>query len=68
VAIASALQQAEFLDNLFDTASLSSDDRSTVTSNLEIWRKKFLVRSDSKSLYVEQPIINAVLGIFLDKD
>ena len=68
VALASAIQQAEFLDNLFDTVSLSSADRSTVIANLEMWRKKFLVRSDSKALYVEQPVINAVLAIFIDKD
>ncbi len=68
VALASAIQQAEFLDNTFDAVGLNSADRSTITNNIEKWRLQYLQKSDAKSLYVEHPVVNAVLTVFIEKD
>lgn len=68
VSLASAIQQAEFLDNTFDLIGLNTADRGVITDNIEKWRLSYLQKGDSKALYVEHPITNAVLTIFIEKD
>lgn len=68
IALGVSLYQAEFLENLFDLCGVSNAQRALATGRLDEARKQLLLKQDNKKLFVEHPIVNAVLTILVEKD